>query len=285
MEFKKVLLFITVLLYITILLLVSIPKTEAQGLPCGTTGQPKAKGLVSTPQITGTFSIDPTTGACVVDPKAAFAPLALPTFDSLKSLYFDQYKGPITDKQEHTGTTGETSLGGYLCSFPPKKLIYINGNLEMDHNVPGCNTNTAVVFVAGNLILAPDTTPLMTQFTYGDGNSGLVFIVKGSVYIHRDLTRVDGIIMSGGTICTAADFDTVTRIASCPPTLVTTPQLVVNGSLISLNPIFPIQFKRTLSGALNATQPAEKIVHQPKYLVILRDLLSDTYQKWTEIAE
>ncbi|MBI4039043.1 DUF1554 domain-containing protein, partial [Candidatus Daviesbacteria bacterium] len=33
----------------------------------------------------------------------------------------------------------------------------------------------------------------------------------------------------------------------------------------------------------NFSQPAEKIVHQPKFLVIFRNFLADTYQKWSEI--
>lgn len=50
---------------------------------------PRATGLVSTPSLTGSF---PTSGAAVIDPKAAFAPFKIPTFDDLKSLYYDQKK-------------------------------------------------------------------------------------------------------------------------------------------------------------------------------------------------
>ncbi len=46
-------------------------------------------GLISTSQpITG--RLDSNTGKCVVDPKAAFFPFKIPSFDDLKSIYFDQ---------------------------------------------------------------------------------------------------------------------------------------------------------------------------------------------------
>lgn len=64
------------------------PPPAAAPLPCGS-GTAKATGLVSTFNLP-TNSNFGTTGACIVDPKAAFAPFKIPTFEDLKSLYYDQ---------------------------------------------------------------------------------------------------------------------------------------------------------------------------------------------------
>lgn len=149
-------------------------------------------------------------------------------------------------------------------------VYHINGNLTIGNNIPG--NKTGVIFVDGNLIINPSSKKL----TDGGANSGLVFVVKGDVNIDKDVTRIDAVIISEGTICTAYDG------TSCLDGNTTTPQLTINGSLISLNGANPIKFGRSL-GTDDDTTPAEKIVHQVKYLVILRDLLSDTYQKWSEI--
>lgn len=154
-------------------------------------------------------------------------------------------------------------------------VYHINGNLTIGNNIPG--NKTGVIFVDGNLLINPSSKKL----TDGGANSGLVFVVKGDVNIDKDVTQVDAVIISEGTICTAYDG------TSCLDGNTPTPQLEVNGSLISLNGAADaIKFRRSLgeTGALkDSTDPAEKINHQVKYLVILRDLLSDTYQKWSEI--
>ncbi|MBI2334640.1 hypothetical protein HYU96_02455, partial [Candidatus Daviesbacteria bacterium] len=123
-----------------------------------------------------------------------------------------------------------------------------------------------VVFVDGSLLFD-------TNFTYGGPGSGMVFVVKGDVNIEKAVTRVDAVIISEGTICTS--YDKVGN--SCSDSNV---PLLINGSLISLNQAKPILFRRRLA---DNSLPAEKIVWQPKYLVILKDLFADTYQKWSEI--
>ncbi|MBI2074479.1 MAG: hypothetical protein HYT83_01435, partial [Candidatus Levybacteria bacterium] len=93
----------------------------------------------------------------------------------------------------------------------------------------------------------------------------------GNVYIHQAITRFDGVIISSGTICTAAIYSSWNYSYSCPYTNIRAPQLVINGSLISLNESKPIQFRRTLdpaAGINNTNSPAEQINHQVKYLVI-----------------
>lgn len=144
---------------------------------------------------------------------------------------------------------------------------------------------TGVIFIKGNLTIGP--IPGSNKLTHGNNNSGLVFIVKGNVNIHQSVEEIHAVIIAEGIICTAYDDST-----SCPTSNVSTitgtnnpiKQLIINGSLISLNQsdTIPIKFMRS-RGVLDASEPAEKIVYQPKYLVILRNLVSDTFQKWSEI--
>lgn len=148
-------------------------------------------------------------------------------------------------------------------------IYAISGKLDISNNISG--NQTGVIFVDGNLTINPSNNKL----THGSATSGLVFVVKEDVYIDTSVTQVDAVIIAEGTIYTAASPG-----HSCATSAVTASTLTINGSLISLNPDKPIKFCRKLS---DNSQPAEVINHQVKYLVILRDLLSDTYQKWSEI--
>jgi|GEM_PF-2247945 len=233
---------------------------------CGSGTVPRAEGLVSTPSLTGNFPTSPT-GRCVRDSATAFKPFKIPSYDDLKSLYFDQSKS--TAKVEHTGTTGADQLSYYLNNPPAKNLIHITGDLGLNKNIGG--SNTSVVFVDGNLSF----TSLMTQFTYGSGSSGVVFVVKGNVIIDRSVTRIDAVIISGGTIYTAVTGSET----SCSRNNTDAGQLNINGSLISLDN-GNIIFCRVPS---DNSLPAEVINADPKYLVILRNLYSDTVQRWSEI--
>lgn len=237
-----------------------------------TTTTARAEGLVTSPQVGATSKFGTSSGACVVDPKAVFTPYKVPTYDDLKSLYFDQAKtsdsvtkhDPLLGDKTHSDipmTTGNDHL------YYIKKTTATDGNLTISGNIPG--NQTGVVFVDGNLNIGPIPG---NQLTYGDA-SGLVFLVKGNVNISQSITRIDAVIISEGTICTA--FDGIV----CPGSNVTLSQLVINGSLISLSEAAPIKFRRALA---NNIQAAEKINHQVKYLVILRNLMSDTFQRWSE---
>lgn len=157
-------------------------------------------------------------------------------------------------------------------------VYHISGNLTLGGNNTG--TKSGVVFVDGDLNINAD-------YYYGAAGPtsavapqvGTVFVVGGNVYIAQSVTRVDAVIISSGKIYTAATSGTT---CSSTNLVQTSSPLTINGSLISLNQIdqIPINFCRTLSDNSIA---AEKIVAQPKYLVILRHVLSDTLQRWSEI--
>lgn len=149
-------------------------------------------------------------------------------------------------------------------------IYHFTGDLAIDSPDDIVGNNTGVIFIDGDLLISQNNT--------GSTQEGLVFVVKGNVNIDKDVKEVDAVIISEGTICTAYDGTSCLDLDGNT----TTPQLTINGSLISLNGANPIKFGRSL-GTDDDTIPAEIINHQVKYLVILRDLLSDTYQKWSEI--
>lgn len=194
-------------------------------------------GLVTAP---GGGSASSDTGVCVFgDDKVRFLPFRIPTYEDLKSIYYDQSKSK-------------------------NNLTYIPGDFNAG-NAGG--SGIRIIFVDGNLNFTED-------YTYGSGSTGTVFGVKGDVNIASNVTQVNGVLISSGTIYTAG--------AGCTTNSVVTAPLTINGSLIALNESRPIQFCRNLQ-ANNATQAAETINHQVKYLVILKDLFSETLQKWGEI--
>lgn len=217
-------------------------------------------GLVSAPDLANNV----VNGICVIDPRAAFAPYKIPTYDDLKSLYYTQSKASKTD--DTPSGSSEANQGNLRSALNSYDVILYRGGLRIG-NISG-TPKTAVVFVDGKL-------SFNQNFDLGDANSGIVFIVKGDVIIDPTVTKIDAVIIAGGTIYTAGNG----CLKSNTPT---TSPLTINGSLISLNTLnsSSIIFCRTLT---DNSKPAEMINHQIKYLVILRNLMSDTYQKWSEI--
>ncbi len=249
------------------------------------------EGLISSPQISAGSKLGTTSGACITDPKAAFAPYKIPSFDDLRSLYYDQAKpstsitktdrigdknGQPFDQGDIPMTTGSDHLYFIKKTTPTSS----DGNLNISSNISG--NQTGVVFVERDLNI---TSQISDGTPNGTANWGLVFVVKGNVNISQDVTRIDAIIISEGIICTAYNASS----SNCLDGTTVTPQLIINGSLISIDQIdqcpptgsnCPIKFRRNLN---NNSIPAEKINHQVKYLVILRNLFSDTFQRWSEI--
>lgn len=214
-------------------------------------------GLISTPSDPSP-KFSNTTGQCVISNQAVFVPYRIPTYEDLKSIYYTQAKSskavktvtaiaiPATDDQKvfnYTNTTSNIDIPPAGLSYSGTTVNFIEGSLDIRGNVQ-----------------AADTT------------KGLVLIVKGDINIDPTVTRIDAVLISTGRVYTAG--------ANCIKNSATsTNQLVINGSLISFDP-GSIVFCRSLN---DNTLPAEKIIQQPKYLIILRNLLSDTQQKWSEI--
>ena len=228
---------------------------------------PRADGLIS---IGGTTlnNFGNIGGNCATGESAKFSSYKLPTYQALKDTYFDHSKIPDSQKYSINGDLGTGELSTQLTAG--KKLIHITGNLGINGNVT--DTNPAVVFVGGNLVFDPP----MVDFIYGydDATSGIVFIVKGDVVIDPTVQLIHGVIIAEGTIYTAG--------AGCSfANPVSANRLDINGSLVSLNQDNPIKFCRIID---SNTEPSELIKQQPKYLILLRDLMSTSFQIWQEVA-
>lgn len=256
---------------------------EPWNMPCPVQNlNQRADGLISAKNISVKFG-NPK-GACVISPQAPFAPYAIDTYDDLKSRYYAQAKSSAAVTKHDPiplNYNGATDIYESSIDFrdnTKNHLYLINGNLLKRPGLgflqdPDPLKPPGLVFVEGNFSIQSDI-----GYT-----GGLVFVVKGNVLIDKSVTVINAVIISSGTLYTATDTSNILNPNTCSHNSpVAASQLTVNGSLIALNSSNKIEFCRTL-GAANNTTPAELIQHQPKYLVILRNLFSDTFQKWSEI--
>ena len=234
---------------------------------------PRVKsGLISAPNIEPNFG-NPE-GRCVVDPKAAFAPYEIDPYEDLKSKYYTQAKSSaLVNKVDPIKTP--FTLGDFNSAMTAQgdALFLVQGDLTIDaSNFPTTLPNkSAVIFVEENLSITKD-------ITFGENNTGLVFVVKGDVIINPSVTLINAVIISSGTIYTAGANCATSSVTEVSPGTPISP-LTINGSLVSINP-GKIIFCRALN---NNNSPAEIINQQSKYLVILRNLYSDNPAKWSEI--
>lgn len=203
---------------------------------------------------------------------ASIPQFSLPSYAEMKSLYFDQSKSA-----NKTTLTGNQDEGNIPLTGTNNRLYYITGNLTLNNKPSG--NNTGIIFIDGNLLIK---TP-NKKFDFGDNYSGIVFVVQGNVYIDQGMgggasKSLDAFFITFGQFCSASTGDSATT-ATCQPSGTTAPQLIINGSIISLGTSTP-QFVRSLT---NNTNPAEIINFQPKYLVILKDIFARDLKIWKEI--
>lgn len=242
---------------------ISAPPTNC---PAQTVNPRVKSGLISTPKISVNFG-NPE-GICVVDPKAAFAPQDIDPYEDLKSKYYTQSKAVKVLSISTTLNSIASGDNGKVFNYTASEVTF-NDTTEY--------TGTAVIFIEGNLTIKQNITT-------SDPKQGLVLVVKGNVNIDPAVKQIDAVIISSGTIYTAADFALIPP--SCGKNSVNvgaaTNALTVNGSLVSLTG-GSIVFCRILTDNSCDNCSAEKINYQPKYLVIMRDLYSDNPPKWSEI--
>lgn len=193
--------------------------------------------------------------------EASYREFKVPSYQDLEDQYYSLnlsgYKKTIAPPQSPSGTLNFSTTGNG---------IYVqNGNLAINS---ASGTGVQVIFVRGNLNINGNIT-----YANNDINSGLVFIVRDNIYIAPSVTQVNAVLIvvgqnnaTTGIICTSWNG---TACANVPPAS----QLVINGSLISLNkynltsPESAIKLVRDLNVNDRA---AEVINKQTKFLYILR---------------
>lgn len=259
--------FTVVLLFIALLITLNfkLPTKPVSAQSCQSGDA--AEGLISAQSITGNFGN--TSQTCQIDPKSIFVSYKIPTYQDLLTTYYTKAKQTATiQKVSVSGNATQANL-----NFSPlDTLLYISGDLDISGPLPPSSNKTAVVFIDDNL-------HFQTNYTYGTSSTGTVFVVGGNVNIDTAVTTINATIISSGVVCTA--FESGSCPAGLTNPLPSNQRLVINGSLISLSEN-PIKFRRDLVD--NTNYAAEQVNQDPKYLVILRDLFSQTLQKWAEFA-
>ncbi len=215
-----------------------------------------AEGLISSKTTTGNFGNVP--GTCVVGSQALYVSFKIPTYAELKSIFFTQNK--VAAKQT-------LPAGSLNASFTTDTLYEVLGDLRFTGSPPASSRGMEIFFVNGNFYIDNN----MIYHT-SDGLGGFVFVVSGNIYIASNVTQVDGVLISEGTICTAYTAPS----GSCFNGITKTPSsLTINGSIISLNKTNPqpIKLVRNLPDNITAS---ERVKADPKYLVVLKNLFSQT---------
>ncbi|MDD2822491.1 MAG: hypothetical protein PHQ59_00240 [Candidatus Daviesbacteria bacterium] len=178
------------------------------------------------------------------------------------------------------------------------KLYRITGHLTINSDITV--NETGIIFVDGNLYINTDIKSLpSTSTTTPNAKKGLVFIVKGSIYIKRTVETVNAYLIANGKDNTGADinppfcsaWDGTTPPASDGTNCVDfqdadndtlRKKLTINGAVISLNNSISPNFTRRKYVAAG-DEPAETINFEPKYLVVLKDIFSSDVKVWREV--
>ncbi len=209
-------------------------------------------------------------GKCIIGKPAAIPQFSLNSYDEMKSLYFDQNK----QKDQQTTLSGEQ-----IQTNPVQSVNLEQGNIDHLYYITGSYTigsdlnvkKAGVIFVDGNLTIN-------TNITQKSNTDGLVFLVKGDVNIKDSVTEVNAFIITWGQFCSAWTG------SFCPTPPYLTSQLIINGSIISLDSTKKPSFvRRLINPNANKKDPAEKIIFQPKYLAILKNIFARDLSVWSEI--
>lgn len=228
------------------------PKSYAQQ-PCTTSNL--NQGLISALSVTG-GTIGNTDQTCVVDPQATYRDFKVPSYEDLENQFYNTSKSTAKRTEQLQGSSLD------FGDAADNNGIYLQTTSMTVSSVTG--RGVQIIFVRGNLTINGNI-----NYADTDSYSGLVFIVSGNINIDSNVTKVNAVLISSGEICTAY----ISASSSCSSGTAYTPQLVVNGSLISINkidlpnPLPAIKLTRNLT--VN-TQPAEVINKQAKYLYILK---------------
>lgn len=241
------------------------PTIDAQSSGC--TSNSLAQGLISTGgSVSGFGNNIPgnTNPVCIKDTASANFLFRTPSYAELKSVYYTQ-----SSSKNPSGPSSSATISS------------INNNLVDNYTanvtIAGLNyTGTSVIFIDQSLVISGNICS-GGACGVGANTDSLIIVVGGDINIASTVTQIDAVLISTGYIYTASSSGSCS-VSNVPVNTA----LTVNGSLVSLNSNTPIRFCRSLNNG-NAT-PAEIINQQPKYLVILRNLFSQSLQIWSEYA-
>jgi hypothetical protein len=251
-------------------------------------------GLLSTPQLVTGNKFPGKTAPCVVNTnRAGFTDVDLQNeykYETLKNKYYTKPRAAnAAAYPQLTGNATNASFSGGNA-ITSDKVYNVTGNLDLSGDPTG--SYVGVVFVDGNVNFRDNASH---GYVYGKGSptAGLVIIAQGDINIDQDVREINAVLISQGNICTNATSFGPPATCQKSTARTTSFQLIINGSVISLNPSNPsdptqkpLKLYRDLAASTNFgggnTQPAELIKADPKYLIILRKIMSQTVSITTE---
>lgn len=236
------------------------------------------QGLVSSTGLSGTFG-NPT-GQCVIDQKAAYVNFKVPNYNELKSVFYTQNSSAtktIIDSLSSPNCTGGNTV--YLKNLSATAKTIFNVQCTFTH-IADTDASNGPFMAAGTqqtvVIFADNHVYIDTDLNYGGDQYGAVIVAKGDVYIAPAVTKINAVIVNEGNVYTTNNGSSYTSLVP------NSQQLVINGSLINLSQAGQrIYFNRSLS---DNNIPAEVVNYQPKFLVLLRGLMTQSYTIQREIG-
>lgn len=251
------------LLFTFLLLVLAGLVSKTVRAQCQTDPFNRNQGLISTGvQISGSFgNIE---NICISGSDAAYRSFKVPSYLDLENQFFTLNHSTITKTTNGLGS-GTWRFDGAAAG---NQLDLETGSITLGsavtEGVQAGGSGVKVVFIKQDLNINGNI-----NFAETDSNSGLVFVVGGNINIASSVTKINAVLISSGIICTAVSG------GACLSGSTDTPQLTINGGLISLNKSDLSSSAIKLGRNLNLNnQPAEVINKQPKYLYILRGMLT-----------
>lgn len=271
--------------------------TNAQTPPCTPNpDNPRADGLVTAYGSISPIFANPS-GNCITGPQA-YVPINDTRFkvDNYRELVTRYFVQKSTNNQlfieKHTSLPSATPLpvdGVELVRVTSSSVNIYRNSFALVSPAPSTTPapyKSVIVFADGDIniledIVFPSILPAASPFADTNSLAGLVLIAQGKINIDASVKQINAVLISDNVICTACDTlgNSNSRLAS--PTFADDDQLVINGSLIALNSQYKIKFARGFND--NRERPAEVIRAQAKYLILLKDAISDRIKIWSEL--
>lgn len=284
-------LLLSAVILILVFAYLNLTKTTLAAATCPTGSF--SEGLVTGGSLSNVSAVK---GNCISGNEVVYDVSDLPSYQTLKKNYYEKARANgFLVRKPISGPADETRIDSNDAKTPPAEpltesvIFNVTGDLNINNNFANTQ-NTKLIFVDGNLNIGDPnnaSNPFSTgaDFVYDNPQGGVIFIVQGSININSRIVKLDAVLISSGvkpdksnttyTICTSYDGNCMSLSQNK-----VTDRLVVNGSLISLNPEIAITFSRNNPNTTNV--PAELVNQQPKFLVILKDLLTSTLEIRTE---
>ncbi|OGY28997.1 MAG: hypothetical protein A3J50_03860 [Candidatus Woykebacteria bacterium RIFCSPHIGHO2_02_FULL_43_16b] len=198
-----------------------------------------------------------------------------PSYSSLYSSLYTNAQGGVVKVEKLSNVTVDQAFLSAVSS--PSTVYHVSGNVTVTGSInftgSGSSRKSLTIFVDGLLTF---NSPTLTV----GGENTLVWASKGGVSISKNVTSLDGAIISEGVINTSLETDGLT----------TTPALVIKGLLASI----PLNggsattdylvFRRNLGSSGNALGPSEKIIFDPKYYIWARKTFGQSNYSWSEVS-